>query len=523
MRRWQTESNFYFLTEGIPDLKIDTLPLDDQQIKVTVETDAEQLEAAKHRAARNIAKKAKIPGFRPGKAPYNIVERFAGEKTILEDALDILAQEMYTKAIDETGIKPYGPGRLENITSTTPPTFEYVIPLEAEVVLGDYRAIREPYEPPVVSEKEVEQVLDNLRQQQAIIEPVERPAQEGDLVTIRLDAERLEPAEGEPASLIRERSVPIVIQPEKEEGSEETGVEWPYPGFSRNLIGVSPNEEKDVTHTFSEETPFEQLRGKEAKYHFVVENVKSRTLPVLDDEFAHSVGEYDSLEALIKEIRESLEQRALEEYNRDYDDKILNQLISESTIKYPPQMLEHEIESVTHQLEDRLAEQRLDLETYLKSRQMDQEALNKELTPTAETRLKRFLTVFQIAQKENVQVNPQEVQNEALQTLNMYASSLPKQEQRKLASQDVISNLVGSITADKLIQQTVNLLRDIASGKAEQAMSSEAEGQNPTEGTEIPVEESTQATAELPVQEETPPQSEESSNAQPESETGQGE
>jgi trigger factor len=214
-----------------------------------------------------------------------------------------------------------------------------------------------------------------------------------------------------------------------------------------------------------------------------------------------------------------LEQRARDEYNSDYDEKILDRLISESTIKYPPQMLDQEIDSVTHQLEHRLADQRLDLETYMKSRQMDQEALKKEMTPVAESRLKRFLTVFEVAQKENVQVNPQDVQNEALQTLNMYASNLSKQEQRRMASQEVISNLVGNITADKMIAQTVNLLRDIASGKAEQAA---AEGEkNEADTSEAPAAQAepvdeTNASEEALHNEESPAE-------EPEGESGQGE
>jgi trigger factor len=144
-------------------LKIDTQTTEDHQVKLRVEVEPEQLETAKRRAARQIAKKAKIPGFRPGKAPYHIIERFAGEAAILEDAMDILVQDVYPKALDEIDIKPFGPGTLENIASTDPPVFEFVVPLEAEIELGDYHSLRLPYELKEVTDQDVEKVLENIR------------------------------------------------------------------------------------------------------------------------------------------------------------------------------------------------------------------------------------------------------------------------------------------------------------------------------------------------------------------------
>jgi trigger factor len=121
-------------------LKINKEYLEDHQVKIIVELDPEPLERAKHQAARSISRKTKIPGFRPGKAPYHVIERTVGESTILENALDILIEDIYPKVIEESGIHPYGPGTLDNMPSLDPPIFEFIVPLDAEVKLGDYES-----------------------------------------------------------------------------------------------------------------------------------------------------------------------------------------------------------------------------------------------------------------------------------------------------------------------------------------------------------------------------------------------
>lgn len=446
-------------------MKIEQQPLENQQVKLIVEVEPEQLDAAKHKAARAIARKAKIPGFRPGKAPYAIVERFAGEAAVLEDAIDLLIQDIYPKIIDEAGIKPYGPGKLEKIVSTDPPTFEFIVPLDAEVELPDYRALRQPYELAPVEEKEVEKVIENMRQQQAVIEPVERPAQEGDEVTVKLIGKRRKVDEGSSDVLVRERSVPVVILPENPEKNENTGEEWPFPGFSRNLLGLSVGDEKTIEYTFPDDSNFEQLRGQAAVFQVKVEAVKSRTIPELTDELAQTLGEYENLEELRKDVRSRLEDRALHEYNDEYDEKLMDELLKDVKVKYPPQMLENELESTIHQLENRLASQKIDMSTYLKSRNMDMEALKKELTPVAETRLKKMLVVFELAQKEKIQVSNEAVQKETLDTLNMYYNSLDPKQSKKGASQELVSSLMSNITADLLVKNTTGRLRSIAKGE----------------------------------------------------------
>jgi trigger factor len=440
-------------------LKIDTQIQEDHQAKLTVEVEADTLEGAKHRAARKIASRVKIPGFRPGKAPYPIILKQVGEGAILEDALDLVVDEIYPQVLKDAEIQVYGPGKLEQVSSMDPLTLEFLVPLKPEVVLGDYKSISKPFDLPKVEEKGVQEVLEGLRDRQAIIEPVERQAEIGDIVTVRLNSTRKEVAEGQQLSLIRDQSVPIVVI----EG--ENPNEWPYPGFSANLVGLRANDEKTWTYQYPEDASYENLRGVEAIFMIVVENVKSRTLPELDDDFASSVGEFENLDMLKAEILSSLQHQAEHEYEDSYNETVLEEAVSQSTFKYPAQMLENEIDDVVQNLNNRLEQQKMDMDLYLKSRNMDMTALREEARPVAETRLKKSLVLMEIAKAENITLDQSEVQNETMNTMNTLARSLPKAEVRKLSDHGVVQNLMNNVMADMLTHKAIERLQMIASGK----------------------------------------------------------
>jgi trigger factor len=441
-------------------LKIETQPLEDHQVKLRVEAEPDQLDEAKRRAAKRIAKNTKIPGFRPGKAPYHIIERNVGEAVILEEAIELLVKDLYPKAIEEAGIEPYGPGQLEDITTEEQVAFEFIIPLRAEVDLGEYKDLREPYALETVGDEEVEGVVEHLRGQQAVLEPVERPAQKGDQVQVILNAE-YQDEEGETKSLLKDMPYPAIIKTEDEADKEE----FPYPGFNRRLIGMSPGEESEFTYTYPEDASFEALRDKETTFRVKVDNVKSRELPELDDDFASAQGSFENVEEMRTTIRERIEERKKGEFEQGYGDTLLNKIVEQAEIKYPPQMLEDEIEGMVRDMEHRLSHQNMDMDTYLKTRQMDMEGLKEEIRPQAEERLKRMLVLMELGRKEDIQVSSEEVQTGTIQTIqNLYENVDPKQIKRQL-NQDTIRNITSNVTAELLMRNTMNRL--IAIGKGE--------------------------------------------------------
>lgn len=442
-------------------MKVETQFLEDHQAQIVAELEPETLISAKKRAAQQLAKRVRVPGFRPGKAPYNVIERTVGEDAILESAIELLVKENYAKILEEAKVEPYAAGSLEEIVSKEPPTFRFLIPLRPEVTLGDYRAIRRPYDLPVVTDDEIQRTIRNLQERQAIVEPVERPVQAGDQVTVKLSGHRKQVEEGQEAEIVAERSQTVDVA---QEGDDATN-EWPFPAFSGNLIGMSVGEEKTLSYVYPEDYDYESLRQAEAEFHVRVEEVKARSLPDLDDEFAQSFGDFATMDDLKTRLRENLEFQSRQEYDRSYTAALLDEILEQSTVKYPPDMLQNEISAMIDELSVTLERRGMDMETYLKARKMDEAAMREEVRPAAEGRLQRSLLVMEISRKEDIHVDPKAIQMQAYQTMNQITQNLSGKDLRKANSQEFVSNLVGNITADMYNQATLEHLCSIAKGE----------------------------------------------------------
>ncbi len=442
-------------------MKIETQPQDNHELKLTVEVETEVLEAAKRKAAKKIAKKVKIPGFRPGKAPYNRVLSFAGEAAVLDDAFNILIEDIYPQVLEQEEIKPYGPGSLENVVSMDPPIFEFKVPLAPEITLGDYRSVRVDFENKEVQEEDVQSVLDNLLEQQATIEDSDQPAKEGDMVYVVLSGDRKEPDE-EKGMLIEERRLPVLI--EKEDADESN--EWPFPGFSRNLLASKIGDEKTLEYSFPEDYQFKDLQNVDAVYKIKVDEIKGRILPELNDDFSKLVGEFETVEVLTNTIKENIQQRYDEENRVEFETKIIEEIMKDSEIKYPPLMLEHELEHYLNDLENRLKNQGMNMDLYLKSRDQDLEALKEEVTPNALESMKRGLILMEVASQEKIEVAPEDVEakvQEQIQQINEY---FPEKEAKKMLTGESLQNLVARIISNEVNTMTLERIRKIARGES---------------------------------------------------------
>jgi trigger factor len=469
-------------------LKIESQLLDDHQIKLIVETSQESFEIVKQRAARKLSHRSKIPGFRPGKAPYAIILRQLGEGIILEEALELYIQELYPKVIEEAKIEPYGPGELEKVVSYSPPKFEFVIPLKPVIKLGDYRSIRIPYSIKTISEEEVEGVIQNLRERQAIIEPANRPANDGDVVYIRISGVRKQSIENEEETeLLSERTTPVIVRDSDLDDSHE----WPFPEFSKQLIGMAPNERKIISYKFPEDFYIDTLKSAQAEYKVQIEEVKSRNLPEVNDEFAQSLGEYADLVALKKSIRDELEHTELSAYEEDYDNQVLEEVIKRSSIKYPPQMFNKEKEIVLERLKERLARQKQDIDLYLKTREITMDQLMEEINPIAESRLKKTLVLLEISEAESIKIGEEELQAETTKTMDELTPIMAKNKIPKMTEKEMVSNLVGNIMMDMVVKRATERIREIAKGEAIEVKQNALESDNNSlqeNQVEIPVE-----------------------------------
>jgi trigger factor len=464
----ETNTNFFGLR--ILKLKIETSPRDDHQVKIVAELDSETLVRFMHRAAKKIAKQTKIPGFRPGKAPFEIIVRSVGEKYVEQEALELLIDEYYPKAIAEAGVEPLYPGSIEEIISTDPPKFSFIVPLKPEVELCDYKTIRKEYEPEEVTEEEVNEVLSNFQRGYATANPAERPIEEGDLVYLTYTGKLTQPEEGDEGILMKDAPIQVVVGSDGPEAANE-----PYEGFSKELIGLEAEQEKTFTYSYPEDTLLKELQGKEVEFTVNIQSIKEMELPELDDEFAKSLGgNFETMEDFRKSIVEQLDSNKKSEYEQTYNLELVDSIIEQSTIKYPPQMIEEEIESVLKGVEEDIARQRMDLDTYLKLRDIEKdEFIENEIKPIASQRLERSLILDKIAEVEKVEIDNDKLKSSVAETMISLQSTPQFADYKKKGGTKAMQDLAQAVTfdtANRLLSEGIlQRLKDIATGDFEKS------------------------------------------------------
>jgi len=443
-------------------LKIEQNYLEDHQLEVTVEAEQDVFEKAKHLAAKEMSKGKNIPGFRPGKAPYQRVVTHFGEAAIIDHALDHFLDEVYPKIIEEIDREPYGPGQVKEIKTLEPPTFVFYIPLQPEVKLGEYREIRLPFEKAEVADEEVDKILDRMLSQQASIEPVEHPAEEGNLVDTSLDARAAESdPENEESFLLRNQPLPVMIKGKKDDENKE----WPFPGFSRQLLGVSSGDALELNYEFpDDETVDEDYRGKEVLYAVQVEGIRERVLPKLDDAFVKTVSDLESVDELREQILEELSAQQEIEDENTYVNSILDKILEDAEVKFPPQMVDNEIEGEVRELESRLKSQGMDLKMYLKIQDLEEEGLREQIKPNAEKRIIRGLVIGNISESEDLDIDTQDITDEFKSILDDHFADDDKGRAEYMQSGDSVA-LLNRVSSQIITRKTLDFLMAIAQGE----------------------------------------------------------
>ena len=475
-------------------MNIEKVIQEDRQAKLTVAYSPEEFEGFKRQAAKKISSNTKIPGFRPGKVPYKVVVNRYGEETIVQEALEILLDKDYSKILEEAEIEPSGVGNLETIETFDPPKFILYVPLEPEIDLGDYREIRIDYEPEEFDNAEVDRYIMNLRRNSASIIPANRPAEVEDLVYFNLSGEFLNPGENEDASIADKTPQQVVIPDEDEESSTE----WPFPGFARSLLGVSAGDVKEMQYTYPEDYQDEDYQDKTAIFTAEIQSVKALELPEFDESFVQSLGNYETPEDFRESLEEQMRAENEENYEQEYFNKIMSEIIENASLNYPPQMLEHEEEHVLEDIKSRLEKQNMDFETFLKLRDTDEETFMKEeVQPAAEQRLQRSLVVDALVEAEGLSLD-QGMFNEQINVLmgEIFQSGNLEQMQKQMGK-DNFSRAISMEGFNRTMNtQLRNRLKLIATGQPIPEDEEEAEPAESVGEDEITIEAEVETTDE---------------------------
>lgn len=382
--------------------------------KVTLEIEVPPEEVDRHFATayRHVAERTRVPGFRPGKAPRHVIDRFVGRGSVLAEAIDHLVDEAYDAAVDQARIIPIDTPQVDinpaEVGEGQTVRFTATVSVRPEVQLGAYTDYPFTMEVPEVTAAQVEEVIQQLRHDQATLHPVDgRGAQNGDVAAIKFTGT----IDGQPFEGGSADRLPLVIG--------EGGM---VPGFEEQLVGMSIDETREFDLTFPDDYRVEELRGKRAHFTVTLLDVRERRLPEADDEFARSVGEVQSMDELRAEIRDALEKRAEAEARHQFSDRIIDFATSNATVDLPEVMIANEVEIMRDELRSRLAAQRIGMEQYLQLARQTPEELAAELREPAARRVKTLLVLSAIAEREGIDVTPEEIEAEIADQLGRYGN-----------------------------------------------------------------------------------------------------
>jgi trigger factor len=435
-------------------LNIEKQYQEDHSVKLIVEVDQEKMNTYKRRAATKISARSKVPGFRPGKAPYEIVVRTVGEAAVTEQAVDLFIDSEYSNILKEADVNPGAAGTLESVDSVEPPKFTFRIPLAPEVDLGDYHSVRLPYEWVAPDEQAVESALEDLRQMYSATENVDRPVEVGDYVLIDVNSETPELNRTGFATFVR---------------SEDRDTEWPYNGFAKELIGLKVGENKTVEHSFPEDWEVEELKGKNVEIAITIKTVRGVILPDLDDELAKKTGAGETLDDLKEAVKKDVEKRSQDEYDDKYFVELIEKVKEGATIKYNAHSVEHEGEHVLSELSNRLAQQNMDLETYFKVRETTREKfIEDEVNPVAKKRLERGLLLDEIVREEKIQIDNEALEveyNNTLMGLAQQGMDLSKIPGGKKGQKQLSEAIAMESASRVMTRKALDMLKTIANGE----------------------------------------------------------
>lgn len=422
-------------------MKVTTRELGNREVELIIEVDDDRVEHAMRGAARRYAREMKIPGFRPGKAPYRVVAQRVGQEQLLKDALDVIGPQLYQEAVEEVGIEPYELNPLE-IANYDPLTLTAILPLMPKVELGDYYSIH--VDPPTVevSEAEIDEVLREYQEENAQLVPVDRGAELGDQVILDLRIE----ADG---TVVYDRqNVSFMLSPGGFTGVPDS--------FFKEIVGMRPGGERELSLAYPEDFGDEDLAGAAATFTVALHEVKERELPDLNDELAQTVGEFNTLEELRQQTRETLMSRAEVEADQELAETVLTQVMDMATVEYADVALDDEIDQLINRLEAQLSDRGLTLDNYLVMEGLTRDQLREHQRPDAEQRLERSVVLSEVVDREGIEVGDEEIDEEIERVAAMYGSNAA-QARMSLSSEDSRRSIGSRLLAQKAIDRLVEI------------------------------------------------------------------
>lgn len=438
-------------------MKVSCEKIENSQVVLNIELEPEKVEKGLERAYRKVVNRVNIPGFRKGKAPRYVVERMIGREAIYEEATRELLPAAYREAITQENISPLADPELE-IVDFEPLIFKAVVPVPPTVELGDYRSLRLQPEEASVSEETVEAALKAKQEENATWEDPaeERGVQRGDQVI--LDVEMRQDGE-----LVGEKAETQTIV---------LGTTPLLPGLEEHLVDAKPGEEREAVMTLPEDYPMREVAGREVTFKMTISSVKEKRLPALDDEFAKSVSDCQTMEDLRQQTRENLLAEAKNQADERFTDLLIRSVADQAQVDMPPVMIEREVERLLQDYNESFKAQHLSLDKYLEAVGKKLEDFREQLRPRAEQRVRNGLVLNAVREAEGITLTEEDINGE----IDKVAEGLGETGQRvkeALMAAEARESFATNLLEEKIIKCLKELVTQTEAGEPESQAAAE--------------------------------------------------
>lgn len=423
-------------------VKMEKIEKNTVELEVTV--DAKVFSAAVTKAAKAMANKVNIPGFRKGKAPRSMVERFVGTSALYNDAVDDVLGPAYMDAVNEAGIEPVDRPEVDLVQMEEGKDliFKAKVTVKPEVELGDYKALQIEKTAVTVTDEEVEEDLKRKQEQHAKIVTLEEgTVQDNDTVTIdfagSVDGVAFEGGTAEGYDLV-------------------VGSGTFIPGFEDQVLGAQIGQDVDVNVTFPDEYHVDDLKGKDALFKVKVHKIKRKELTPLDDEFAKDISEFETLNELKVDLRDKLMTAAEQRAETEYRNAIVAKAVENASVEIPEAMINSRVDVMVQELEQNLSYQGLDLETYFHYIGTNEQEMRERFRPQASETVKTELVLEAISKAEGIEVTEDEVNEELAKLAERYQTSPENLKQALMARGELNlyrQSLISEKTVSFLVEQ----------------------------------------------------------------------
>lgn len=423
-------------------------PLEQSEVEITVSLPWEEWKKYTDKAAKNIAKDVKLPGFRPGKVPQDVIEKKYGKEAILLEAADIAIQESYPTVLRQEKIDTIGRPKAEVKTAEEGKDLEYSVTtaIMPKATLKPWKeAVKKvntenASEKAEVSDEDVDKELERLAKTRAKFITVNRAAKTGDNVEVDFQVFRdgviIENGTG--------KKHPLVL-----------GSNTFIPGFEEHIIGMMAGDKTEFELSFPEQYHAKNLAGQTATFKVELRLVQERDVPVIDDAFAQSLGKFETIAELKGNIKEGMLEEKKQQSKEAHQAKIVETLIDLTEAILPAVMVEEEVHKMIHEFEGQIQSMGMDLKSYLKELGKTHEDLHKDWEPQAQKRLRAALALDEVARDQEIEAAPEEVEAEMNKTLQYYKSM--NDMDKKIDLEKLYSYVKGKMENEKVFEYLMKL------------------------------------------------------------------